>query len=101
MQNLIIEGCYIPFDWQNSFDEKYLKSIKYICLIMSRRYISEHFADIKKYANCIEKRLDDSGLDPGELIRENEYNLDMCKKYGLNYVIADDEYFDTDRIIIF
>ena len=20
-QNLIVEGCYIPFDWQNDFDE--------------------------------------------------------------------------------
>ena len=23
-QNLIIEGCYIPFDWQNDFDKEYL-----------------------------------------------------------------------------
>ena len=27
-QNLIIEGCYIPFDWKKSFDEKYLCEIK-------------------------------------------------------------------------
>ena len=26
-QNLIVEGCYIPFDWRNSFDELYLQSI--------------------------------------------------------------------------
>ena len=29
-QNLIIEGCYIPFDWQDSFDKEYLSQIKYI-----------------------------------------------------------------------
>lgn len=27
-QNLIIEGCYIPFDWQKDFDSEYLKNIK-------------------------------------------------------------------------
>ena len=32
-QHLIIEGCYIPFDYKDSFDEDYLKHIKYICLI--------------------------------------------------------------------
>ena len=31
-QNMIIEGCYIPFDWRNNFDATYLKHIKYICL---------------------------------------------------------------------
>ena len=24
-QNLIIEGCYIPFNWRKDFDEEYLK----------------------------------------------------------------------------
>jgi len=23
-QNLIVEGCYIPFDWSRDFDKKYL-----------------------------------------------------------------------------
>jgi 2-phosphoglycerate kinase len=30
-QNLIVEGCYIPFDWQKDFTNEYLKSIKYYC----------------------------------------------------------------------
>ena len=34
-QNIIIEGCYIPFDWKKYFNEEYLKEIKYICLIMT------------------------------------------------------------------
>ena len=29
-QNLIIEGCYVPSDWQKYFSENYLKNIKYI-----------------------------------------------------------------------
>ena len=28
-QNMIVEGCYIPFDWKKDFDEKYLDDIKY------------------------------------------------------------------------
>ena len=23
-QNLIVEGCYVPFDWRQDFDEQYL-----------------------------------------------------------------------------
>lgn len=38
-QNLIVEGCYIPFDWQKDFEPEYLESIKYCCLVMSDTYI--------------------------------------------------------------
>ena len=58
-QNLIVEGCYIPFDWKKDFEEEYLKEIRYLCLVMSKSYIEEHFADIRAYANVIEERLDD------------------------------------------
>ena len=27
-QNLIIEGCYIPFDWKNYFTEEFIKDIR-------------------------------------------------------------------------
>lgn len=58
-QNLIIEGCYIPSDWQKDFTNEYLKNIKYYCIIMSEKYIKNHFMDIMKYANIIENRLND------------------------------------------
>ena len=29
-QNLIVEGCYIPFQWRKDFDERYLPSIRFI-----------------------------------------------------------------------
>lgn len=38
-QNLIIEGCYIPFDWHKDFDREYLVHIRYVCLILSENYI--------------------------------------------------------------
>lgn len=62
-QNLIIEGCYIPFDWQQDFTADYLSEIKYICLVMSKKYITEHFDDIKCYANVIEMIFSISSCD--------------------------------------
>ncbi|MCR5519447.1 MAG: adenylate kinase [Bacteroidales bacterium] len=42
-QDLIVEGCYVPFDWRKDFGEKALKNIKFICLAMSGSYIDKHF----------------------------------------------------------
>ena len=91
-QNLIVEGCYIPFDWAKDFTDEYRKEIRYVCLILSRQYIETHFADIQGHANVIEARLDDSGLDAQELMEENERNLALCQEYGCNYILIDDKY---------
>lgn len=91
-QNLIVEGCYIPFDWQKDFDKAYLDNIQYVCLVMSKDYIENHFADIQKYANIIETRLDDSSLNKEELIAENAWNLSQCIAYNLPYIRIDGEY---------
>ena len=91
-QNLIVEGCYIPFQWKEDFSEVYLREIRCTWLIMSRGYIDNNFSNIQAYANSVETRLDDSGLNPEELIRENEWNLAQCQKYGCEYVLIDSEY---------
>lgn len=91
-QNLIIEGAYIPFDWQGSFSKEYLEQIKYVCLIMTKKYIKGHFEDIRTSANSIEKRLNDEDLSPTILIAENEKNLEQCKKYELPYILIDEKY---------
>lgn len=91
-QNLIVEGCYIPFDWKRDFDESYLRHIRCRWLIMSRNYIVEHFTTIREKACAIENRLDDSGLDVAQLIRENERNLAGCKAHGCDYILIDREY---------
>ena len=91
-QSVIVEGCYIPFDWQKDFEEHYLRQIRYYCLIMSARYIEDHFTDIRRFANVIEDRLDDSGLDAADLIRENMRNLEACKQFGCEYILIDDAY---------
>lgn len=91
-QNLIVEGCYIPFDWKKNFDEESRKEIRYVCLIMSRHYIETHFSDIMDHASDIEDRLDDSGLNAQALIQENEQNLALCKQYGCQYILIDQKY---------
>lgn len=91
-QNLIIEGCYIPFDWKNSFEADYLLHIKYICLVMSESYIKEHFADIKKYASTIEDRLDDSYCTMETLLHDNAETLKMCRQYQAAYRLIDTSY---------
>ena len=90
-QNLIVEGCYIPFDWQEDFAPEYLAEIHYTCLVMTRQYIETHFADIKAYANVIEYRLCDD-VKKEVLIAENEENLARCKAQNLPYILIDKSY---------
>lgn len=90
-QNLIVEGCYVPFGWQQDFEEKYLEKIKYYLLIMSKKYIENNFEKIKKFANVIEKRLEDD-CEKDELVKENLNNLQLAKKYNLNYIFIDEKY---------
>jgi gluconate kinase len=91
-QNLIVEGCYIPFHWKKDFSLEYLSHIRYCCLIMSRSYIESHFADIRNHSNTIEQRLDDGGLRMDALIRDNEHNLRLCQENNCGYVLLDDAY---------
>ena len=91
-QNLIVEGCYIPFDWQKDFDCVYLEQIKYFCLVMSEEYIKNHFDDIKKYANTIENRLDDEWCTMDSVLVDNAEMLDLAQKYNVNYILIDDKY---------
>ncbi|MGN0597420.1 MAG: adenylate kinase [Ruminiclostridium sp.] len=91
-QNMIVEGCYIPFDWENSFEREYLDEIKYYCLVMSENYIRKHFADIKEYENAIENRLDDEYCTLENVLQDNAHFLALAEKYKQNYVLIDGEY---------
>lgn len=91
-QSLIIEGCYIPFDWQKDFESKYLEHIRYYCLAMSRDYIINHYSDIKGCSNVIEKRLDDDSCTMETLLRDNVRFLELAQEHNVNYVLIDDKY---------
>ena len=90
-QNLIIEGCYIPFDWQKDFDAEYLENIRYYCLVMSEEYIKNHFADIKAYANVIEARIDDD-CTIESVLADNAQILALAQKHNANYILIEDKY---------
>ena len=90
-QNLIVEGCYIPFDWQKDFDSEYLESIRYYCLVMSERYIENHFADIIAYANVIENRIDDE-CTIENVLADNAQILTLAQKYNVNCILIEDQY---------
>ena len=90
-QNLIVEGCYIPFDYEKDFTKEYLENINFYCLIMSGNYIKNYFDDIKKYENVIENRLcDDCAIET--LIKDNLKVLEQVKKHNVNYILIDDKY---------
>ena len=91
-QNLIVEGCYIPFDWQKDFDAEYLKHIRYYCLVMTEAYIRSHFSDIQKFANVIESRLDDTGCTMASVLTDNAEILSLARKHNVNCILIDDNY---------
>ena len=90
-QNLIVEGCYIPFNYKDDFDELYLKNIKEYFLVMTENYINNYFDKIIKYGNIIENRLSND-INKETLIKDNIDVLKNCKKYNLNYILIEDEY---------
>lgn len=90
-QNLIVEGCYVPFDYYKDFSEEYLRDIKFCCLILSERYIENHFSDIIKYESVIESRIfNDCAKE--ELIKSNKEMLEFAEKHGAFYQLIDEIY---------
>ena len=91
-QNLIIEGCYIPYDWKKDFSESYLQEIRCRFLVMSEDYIRNHFDDILNHASDVEKRLDDSDCTAQWLIEENRKELEGCRACACPYILIDENY---------
>lgn len=91
-QNLIVEGCYIPFDWAKDFEKDYLEKIRFCCLVMSENYIVRHFDRIKAFASVIENRGDDGDCTLESVLEDNAQVLEKCKQYGAEYVWIDDAY---------
>ena len=91
-QELIIEGCYIPFTWKSDFPEEYLREIRFICLCFSDRYLDARYADILRYEACIEERQDDGYCTPELLKKENRRFREGCAAERLPYVLIEDDY---------
>ena len=90
-QHLIVDGCYIPFDWRNDFDEQYLPAIRFICLAMTDNYIETHFEEIKSHSSDIESRLnDDCTID--SLKEDNRKYVEGFRQAGERVVLIDGDY---------
>lgn len=94
-QHLIVEGCYIPFDWARDFEPRYLAHIRYRCIVLSERYIRAHFDDVLRYANVIERRIDDSSCTMEHVIDDNARTLAQARAHGVDVLLVDADY-DVD-----
>lgn len=99
-QNLIVEGCYIPFDWRKDFDVEYSANIRFICLAMTDDYIDSHIDDIINHASDIESRLDDADCNAAGIKEDNKRFkegfenagehielIDLSYEHVLNYIL--------------
>lgn len=91
-QNLIVEGCYIPFHWKEDFSPQSLRCIRSLFLVMSEEYIRSHFPTIRSTANVIEQRLDDSWCTLEQLLEDNRFYLENCTRHSCPIVFIQDEY---------
>lgn len=90
-QNLIVEGCYIPFDWSEYFSEAYLTQIRMYCIVMTEKYIKKNFSNIQRFANVIESRIsEDITID--SVIEDNARFLEMQKNKNTLLIAIDTEY---------
>ena len=94
-QNLIVEGCYIPFGWRQDFDEWYLPSIRFICLAMTEKYIEDHFNEIIGHESDIECRLVDADCTKAGLKADNRRIMDGFQIAGEQIVLIDEDYEQT------
>ena len=94
-QNLIVEGCYVPFDWRKDFDESYRKAILFVCLAMTEDYIDAHMDEIRAHASDIESRLDNSGITADYLKEENLRYIEGFTAGGEAVVLIDSDYEKT------
>ena len=98
-QNLIVEGCYIPFEWRRDFDDTYLKEIRFICLAFSNKYIDDHYAEIIKHGSDIESRLDDSYCTAEALKADNERYIIGFENAGESITLIDNSYDNVISVL--
>lgn len=97
-QNIIIEGCYIPFDYKKDFPDEYLEHIQFTCLIFSQKYLETSFSNLSHYAQVIEIRKHDYIDTQTTLIEENKCKLRLCEEHNCNFFLIDEHYKLPDSL---
>ena len=80
-QNLIVEGCYIPF-------------------AMSDEYIDSHFEEIKSHGSDIETRLDDSNCSAEQLKQDNHQIIEGYQSNGEQITLITESFDDSIRGVL-
>ena len=99
-QNLIVEGCYIPFRWRRDFDERYLSSIRFICLAMSENYIENHFGEIIGHESEIESRSVYADCTMNVLKADNKSIIDGFQRAGEQVMVIEEDYEKTIHLLL-
>jgi len=99
-QNLIVEGCYVPYDWRRDFTDEYLDQIRFVCLAMTDRYIDAHFDEIRAHGCDIERRLDDSDCTAAYLKAENRQYAQGFRAAGEEVVWIEGDYRSTTENLL-
>lgn len=99
-QNLIVEGCYIPFNWRRDFNEQYLRYIRFICLAMSDTYINAHFNEIGEHGSDIELRQDDSDCTIDSVKNDNRAYIEGFGRCNEQVTLIDSEYEQAIKEIL-
>jgi len=94
-QNLIVEGCYVPFDWRKDFDGRYLPFIRFVCLAMTEKYIENHFDEIAGHESEIETRFAGADISIDALKKDNENSIHGFQHAGEQVVFIDSDYERT------
>ena len=96
-QNMIIEGCYIPAEWKDSFSEEYLSQIRCMFIVMTEEYIRNHYSEIKDFASVIEKRKDDRP-NRERLISCSAEFFEDCKEHNIPCYVIDEMFSAEDML---
>ena len=99
-QNLVVEGCYVPYNWRESFDEQYLSSIRFICLALTDDYIDNHFDEIKEHSSDIESRLDDDNCTIASLKNDNKNYINGFRAAGEQVFTINSDYEQMMRSLL-
>ena len=75
--------------------ERYLSSIRFICLAMSENYIENHFGEIIGHESEIEARMIDADCTKDSLKADNKNIIDGFQHAGEQIVLIDSIYEQT------
>lgn len=99
-QDLIVEGCYVPFRWRRDFDERYLPRIRFLCLAFTERYVDAHFDEIRAHASDIEARPEDTDCTPERIKADHRSFLEGFRESGDALTLIDGDYEGTIQALL-